>query len=138
MATRISKAVWEGDLKNGKGTMKMAGFEGPYTYSSRFEEARGSNPEELIGAALAGCYSMALANELSKAGFTVERVSTRAAVTLGTVEGKARITGIQLDCDVAAGGGDAEKFAGIAEATRSGCPVGSALNPPIHLNAHLQ
>jgi osmotically inducible protein OsmC len=137
MATRVSEAVWEGNLKDGKGTMKMPGFEGPYTFSSRFEEARGSNPEEMIGAALAGCYSMALSADLSKAGFMVNKISTRAAVTLGTVDGNARITDIHMDCDVSATGGGRSEFENIAEATKSGCPVGAALNVPIRLHAHL-
>lgn len=137
MPTRISEAIWEGNLKEGNGTMKMPGFEGPYTFSSRFEEARGSNPEEMIGAALAGCYSMALSAELSKAGFTVNKISTRAEVTLGMVNGNARITGIQLNCEVSAGGGNRTDFDKIAQATKSGCPVGAALNAPIKLHAQL-
>jgi osmotically inducible protein OsmC len=137
MPTRISEAAWEGNLKEGKGVMKMPGFEGPYTFSSRFEEARGSNPEEMIGAALAGCYSMALSAELSKAGFTVNRISTRAEVTLGMVDGNARITSILLDCKADAGGGNRADFEKIAQATKSGCPVGAALNAPINLHAQL-
>ncbi len=138
MATRVSEAVWEGNLKEGKGTMKMGGFEGPYTWSSRFEEGKGNNPEEMIGAALAGCYSMALSAELSKAGFTVKKISTRAAVTLGKMDGKDRITDIHMDTEVSATGGDTGQFAKIAEATRTGCPVGAALSSvPIRVHAHL-
>jgi osmotically inducible protein OsmC len=137
MATRISEAVWEGNLKEGRGTMKMPGFEGPYTFGSRFEEAKGSNPEEMIGAAVAGCFSMALSADLSKAGFTVKKISTRAAVTLGMVDGKARITDIHMDSDVSATGGSKADFEKIAEAARTGCPVGAALNVPIRLHAQL-
>jgi lipoyl-dependent peroxiredoxin len=129
MAVRNAEAVWEGDLKSGKGSMKFGSgaFEGAYSYSSRFEEGKGTNPEELIGAAHAGCYSMALSNGLSKAGATVKRVFTRAAVTLGTVDGKARITEIHLDTEASITGVDAAKFAEIAEATKKDCPVSAAL-----------
>jgi len=137
MPTRVSEAIWEGNLKEGRGRMRMPGFEGPYTFSSRFEEERGSNPEEMIGAALAGCYSMALSAELSKAGFTVKRISTRASVTLGMVSGNPRITGIQLDTEVDADGGDRDDFEKIADATKDGCPVGAALNAPVSLKARL-
>lgn len=138
MATRVSEAVWEGSLKEGKGKMKMPGFEGPYTWSSRFEEAKGSNPEELISAALAGCFSMALSGDLTKAGFTVKQISTKVEVTISLVDGKHRITDIHMDSDVSATGGDTGKFAQIAEAARTGCPVGAALaSIPIRLHAHL-
>src|SRR5438094_638569 len=83
MATRTGAAVWEGTLKQGKGTMKLGSgaFEGPYSFSSRFEEAKGTNPEELIGAAEAGCYSMALSANLEKAGHPAKRISTTRAIS---------------------------------------------------------
>ena len=86
MATRTGSAVWEGTLKQGKGTMKLGSgaFEGPYSFSSRFEEAKGTNPEELIGAAEAGCYSMALSANLEKAGHPAKRISTTATVKILT------------------------------------------------------
>lgn len=129
MATRNADAVWEGNLKDGKGTMKLGSgaYEGAYSYSSRFEEGKGSNPEELIGAALAGCFSMALSADLTKAGFTVKRIATKAAVNLGEVDGKARIIEIHLDTEASAAGVSPEAFAKIAEGTRTGCPVAAAL-----------
>jgi osmotically inducible protein OsmC len=99
MAVRNASAVWEGSLKEGKGNMKLGSgaFEGKYSYSSRFEEGPGTNPEELIGAAHAGCFSMALSADLGKAGYTPERIETQAKVTLGKVDNKSRITEIHLD-----------------------------------------
>ena len=98
MATRTGSAVWEGTLKEGKGTMKLGSgaFEGPYSFSSRFEEGKGTNPEELIGAAEAGCYSMALSANLEKAGHPAKRVSTTATVKLEMVGGGPKITTIDL------------------------------------------
>src|SRR3990170_605602 len=85
MPVRRSEAVWRGTLKEGGGTMKLASglYEGPYTFSSRFEEAKGTNPEELIGAAHAGCFSMFLSGLLADKGYEPERISTTAAVRLG-------------------------------------------------------
>ena len=96
MAVRKSEAVWQGTLKEGKGTMKLGSgaFEGAYSFSSRFEEGTGTNPEELIGAALAGCYSMAFCGNLVKAGLSPEKIHTIASVSLGVVDGKGRISGI--------------------------------------------
>src|SRR6266446_4692824 len=84
MATRKGSAVWEGTLREGKGTVKLGSgaFEGPYSFASRFEEGTGTNPEELIGAAHAGCFSMALAAGRTKAGYSPKRVSTNASVSL--------------------------------------------------------
>src|SRR5579884_3131484 len=84
MPTRNADAVWEGNLKDGKGTMKLAGgaYEGPYSFASRFEQGKGTNPEELIAAAHAGCFSMALSHGLAQAGFTPKRVHTTAKVHL--------------------------------------------------------
>lgn len=129
MATRNAEAVWEGNLKDGKGTMKVGSgaYEGVYSYSSRFEEAKGSNPEELVGAALAGCFSMALSADLTKAGFTVKRIATKAAVHLGQIGGKARITEIHLDTEASVAGISLEAFAKIADETRTGCPISAAL-----------
>src|SRR5207237_9435137 len=98
MATRTGSAVWEGTLKQGKGTMKLGSgaFEGPYSFSSRFEEAKGTNPEELIGAAEAGCYSMALSANLEKAGHPAKRISTTATEKLEMTGGGPKITAIDL------------------------------------------
>src|SRR5215217_1057662 len=98
MPARLGTAVWEGTLKEGKGSMKLGSgaYEGPFSFSSRFEEGTGTNPEELIGAALAGCFSMALSANLEKAGHPAKRVATKANVKLEMVEGGPRITTIEL------------------------------------------
>ncbi len=129
MAVRNAEAVWEGGLKDGKGKMKLGSgaYEGAYTWSSRFENGAGTNPEELIGAAHAGCYSMALSSGLGRAGFTPERIFTRAQVTLGLVDGKNRITEIHLDTEAKVAGVSPQVFQEIAEATKEGCPVSAAL-----------
>ncbi len=127
MAERNAQAVWEGTLKEGHGTMKFGTFEGPFTFASRFEEGQGTNPEEMIGAAHAGCYSMALSGNLVRANFTPQRIETKAKVSLGQVDGKARITNIHLECRAKVPGISAEQFNEIAEATKSGCPVSAAL-----------
>lgn len=129
MAVRSSDAVWQGSLKEGKGSMKLGSgaYEGAFSFSSRFEEGTGTNPEELIAAAHAGCYSMALSAGLGKEGFTPTRVATKAQVTLGQVDGKARITLIHLQCEAAVPGISAEAFQKVAEATKEGCPISAAL-----------
>jgi osmotically inducible protein OsmC len=98
MAARTGSAVWEGTLKQGKGTMKLGSgaFEGPYSFSSRFESGAGTNPEELIAAAEAGCFSMALSANLEKAGHPAKRVSTTATGRLEMVGGGPKITAIDL------------------------------------------
>src|SRR5215210_9311014 len=101
MPVRKAEAAWEGDLKGGKGSMKLASgaYEGQYSFASRFENGTGTNPEELIAAAHAGCFSMAFSNGLAKAGFTPTRVHTTATVHLGKVGEGMGITKIELDCD---------------------------------------
>src|SRR5712671_3747470 len=98
MAIRNGSAVWEGTVKQGKGTMKLGSgaFEGPYSFSSRFENGKGTNPEELIGAAEAGCFSMAFAFNLQRAGHPAKSVSTTASVKLEPGEGGFKITSIDL------------------------------------------
>jgi lipoyl-dependent peroxiredoxin len=129
MSVRTAEAVWVGSLREGKGTMKLGSgaFEGAYSFASRFEEGTGTNPEELIGAAHAGCYSMALSSGLGKAGFSPERIFTTARVTLASVDGKSRITEIHLDTQAKVPGVESAKFQEIAEATKEGCPVSAAL-----------
>jgi len=127
MATRNAEATWEGSLREGHGVMKFGTFEGPFTWSSRFEEEKGSNPEELVGAALAGCFSMALSGDLGKAGFNPKRISTSVTVYLERVEGKARITKIHLETKAELPGIDKAAFLKIAEGTKLGCPVSVAL-----------
>ncbi|MDQ2919463.1 MAG: OsmC family protein [Verrucomicrobiota bacterium] len=129
MAERKGSAVWEGNLKEGKGTMKLGSgaYEGPYSFSSRFENGTGTNPEELIGAALAGCFSMALASNLTKAGHAPKRISTTANVKLEIVDGGPKITTIELTTDAEVPGIDDKTFQEQAEATKKGCPVSKAL-----------
>ncbi|MGA7992539.1 MAG: OsmC family protein [Thermoanaerobaculia bacterium] len=125
MPARTASAVWSGDLKSGKGTMKFGGgaFEGQYSFASRFEEGTGTNPEELAGAAHAGCFSMAFSNELSKAGFVPTRVATTARVHLEKGEAGFSITRIDLVCDAQVPGIGPAKFQEIAAAAKTGCPI---------------
>ncbi len=129
MAVRKAEATWEGDLKHGKGKMKFGSgaFEGAYSYSSRFEEGVGTNPEELIGAALAGCFSMALSADLGKAGFFENLIHTSASVTLGKRDEKSRITNIHLTTVATIRGMEAAQFMEIAQKTKNECPVSAAL-----------
>ena len=129
MPTRRANAVWNGSLTEGNGTMRMASgaFEGPYSFQSRFEEGEGTNPEELIAAAHAGCYSMALSAELGKAGVTPDSVETEATVHLDPVEGGFAIKRIDLQTRVTAPGTDESTFREAAEAAKKGCPISQAL-----------
>src|SRR5436189_203058 len=112
MATRTASAVWDGTLKQGKGSMKLGSgaFEGAYSFSSRFEEGTGTNPEELIGAAEAGCYSMAFANILAEAGHEPRRIETAARVHLEQAGGAPAITRIELSTEGEVGGIDSDEF----------------------------
>jgi osmotically inducible protein OsmC len=135
MQTRTATASWSGNLKGGNGQMSFGEFTGPYTFASRFETGPGTNPEELLGAAHAGCFSMALSNMLAEAGFTPDSVNTTAEVTL---EGSG-ISGIQLVCDADVPGIEAVQFREIAEQAKNGCPVSRALAAtPIELTASLR
>ncbi len=129
MATRNGSAVWNGGLKDGNGTVRLGSgaFEGAYSFSSRFEEGTGTNPEELIGAAHAGCFSMALSGALQRAGFAPRRIATTAKVHLRMGEGGASIALIELDCEAEVPGIDAAAFAEQAEGAKKNCPVSKAL-----------
>jgi osmotically inducible protein OsmC len=129
MAVRRADAVWQGGLKGGKGTMKLGSgaYEGKYSFGSRFEEAPGTNPEELIGAAHAGCFSMALSAGLEKAGHPPTRVATTARVHLSLGEGGAFISRIELACEAEVPGIDAAAFAEQAQVAKKNCPVSKAL-----------
>jgi lipoyl-dependent peroxiredoxin len=129
MAIRTSTATWQGDLKGGSGTMALGSgaFEGGYSYSTRFEEEPGSNPEELIGAALAGCFSMFLSGQLANEGVTAERIETEARVHLGRDDTGAAITRIELSCTVAAPGVDPGTFDELVRVSKENCPVSKAL-----------
>ena len=140
MPARNSSAVWEGTLKGGNGTMKVGSgaYEGPFSFLSRFESGGGTNPEELIGAALAGCFSMALSANLEKAGHPATRVSTTANVKLEIVDGGPKITTIELQNEAEVPGIDDAAFQEQAEKTKSGCPVSKALTgTDIQLTAKL-
>jgi osmotically inducible protein OsmC len=126
----ISKASarWDGGLKTGKGTMKPAHApEAPFSLGSRFEGVPGSNPEELLGAALSGCFSMALTVSLEQAGLTPRSVQTSADVHLDRDGDGFSIKTIELTTVATVPGVDDAKFQGIAEATKKGCPVSKAL-----------
>jgi lipoyl-dependent peroxiredoxin len=129
MATRNGSAVWEGTLREGKGTVRLGSgaFEGPYSFASRFEEGQGTNPEELIGAAHAGCFSMALAAGLTKAGYSPARVATTAKVHLGQAGGGFKITLIELETEADVPGIDQQAFQEQAETAKKNCPVSQAL-----------
>ncbi len=140
MAVRKSDAVWEGTLREGKGKMKLGNgaYEGNYSFSSRFENGQGTNPEELIAAAHAGCFSMALSSNLGKAGFTPQSVHTTAQVKIEPVNGKQRITEIHLETEAKVSGVKDEQFQQIAKETKETCPVSVALaSVPISLTARL-
>jgi osmotically inducible protein OsmC len=140
MATSTAEAVWEGSLKEGKGTMKLGSgaFNGAYSFRTRFEGAPGTNPEELIGAAHAGCFSMALSAGLGKGGFTPTRIKTTAKVYLEKVGEGFKITRIQLATEAAIPNIDEAKFKEFAENAKKGCPVSQVLaGAQIELDAKL-
>ena len=122
MAIRKSTAKWLGTLKDGNGIMKYGDVEGPYTFASRFEEGKGTNPEELVGAAHSGCFSMFLAALVSGDGFSPTSVQTTATVHLGEDNGP-KITSIDLDCEAVIPGLDAAKFAEYAQKAKENCPI---------------
>ena len=140
MALRTSSAVWEGDLKSGKGKMKLGSgaYEGAYSFASRFESGTGTNPEELIGAAHAGCFSMAFSHILASKGFPPKRVSTQAKVSLEKVGDGFKITSIGLQTEADVPGIDEKTFLEHAESAKKNCPLSQALaGTKINLEAKL-
>jgi lipoyl-dependent peroxiredoxin len=134
-------AVWKGGIKDGGGTISTeTGVldEAPYGFKSRFENGKGTNPEELIGAAHAGCFSMALSKMLGDAGLTAERIETRAAVTLDKVGEGFEITSSHLDVTAKIPGADQAKFEEIANQAKAGCPVSKLLKANITMSAKLE
>jgi osmotically inducible protein OsmC len=129
MPVRTADAVWEGNLKEGHGTMTLAGgaYRGPYSFSSRFENGTGTNPEELIAAAHAGCYSMALSHGLASAGHPPKRVHTTAKVHLEKVEGGFSIPRIDLVTEAEVPGMDEAAFREQAETAKKNCPISKLL-----------
>jgi len=137
---RKASAVWNGGLKDGNG--KMSSDSGvlsdtQFSFSTRFENGIGTNPEELIAAAHAGCFSMAFSAELEKAGFTAESVSTNSTLTFEKTDAGFTITTIHLDVVASVPGIDAETFANLANGAKAGCPVSRALKAEITLDAKL-
>jgi len=136
MPTSKAAAVWEGKLKDGKGrfTAGSGSFSGSYTFATRFEGAKGTNPEELIAAAHAACFSMALSSGLEKAGSPATRIETEAACTLEMVAGAPRITKMELKVRGRVAGIDQAAFRKAAEAAKEGCPVSNALKGNVQLS----
>jgi lipoyl-dependent peroxiredoxin len=130
MPIRNAEAEWNGSLIDGKGHMKLGSgaFDGPYSFRSRMEDGPGTNPEELIGAAHAGCYSMALSAILGGAGLTPTKIHTKAAVKFEKVGSGFSITNIELTTEADVPGTDAAAFQGFAETAKANCPVSRALS----------
>jgi osmotically inducible protein OsmC len=141
MATRNGSAEWKGDLQGGTGTLRVGDgvFEGDYSFSSRFEEGEGTNPEELIAGAHAACFAMALSHDLAEAGHTPDSVRATARVHLRNVDGAPTIAQIDLDVVGSVPGIDEDGFREYAEGAKQNCPVSRALAsvPEINLNARL-
>jgi len=137
---RTGSAHWSGGLKDGKGTVSTASgvLHGTqYSFSTRFENGTGTNPEELIAAAHAGCFSMALSAQLGNAGMTAESIDTTATLTLEKTEAGFSITASHLDVTVKIPGADQAKFEEAAKAAETGCPVSRVLNAKITMDAKL-
>jgi osmotically inducible protein OsmC len=138
---RKASAEWNGDLKTGKGTVStdsgaLAGK--PYSFTTRFENEKGTNPEELIAAAHAGCFTMALSGELGKAGLVPESLKTTATVSLDKLDAGWTITESHLDVVGRIPGASADAFLAAAEAAKKGCPISRLLNATITLEAKLE
>jgi osmotically inducible protein OsmC len=138
---RTASAVWHGDLKKGHGALATRSgvlMNTPYSFVTRFESEPGTNPEELLAAAHAGCFTMALSAELGRAGFTPTRVATQATVTLEQVSGQWTITAVHLDNEAWVPGIDAAKFQAIADGAKANCPVSRLFKAEITLSAKLE
>lgn len=129
MATRKAEAVWEGNFRDGSGTVSLGSgaFEGAYSAASRFEDGAGTNPEELIGAAHAGCFSMALSLGLQRAGYDATRIHTVAKVHLDKVDNTFKITTIELETEATVPGIDEATFMEQAQGAKNNCPVSQVL-----------
>ncbi len=138
--TRTGSAIWQGGLKDGHGTIstESGALDGrPYGFAMRFEGVKGTNPEELIGAAHAGCFTMALSNILGQAGLTAERMETKAKVTLEQADGGFAITRVHLTLEARIPGADQAKLDELAGKAKAGCPVSKVLKAEITLDAKL-
>jgi osmotically inducible protein OsmC len=138
---RTGSAVWHGGLKDGKGTVSTESSvlsDNQYSFSTRFEDGKGTNPEELIAAAHAGCFSMALSGQLGQAGLTADRIRTTAAATLEKVEGGFGITKIHLDVTAKVPGAEEAAFRTAADNAKAGCPVSKLFKAEITMEARLE
>ena len=138
---RKASAVWHGDLKTGKGSISTESVtlkETQYSFGTRFENGVGTNPEELIGAAHAGCFSMAFSAELGKAGITPESIHTTATITLDKTDAGFTVTESHLDMTAKIPGADKEKVLAIANAAKAGCPISRVLNAKVTLDAKFE
>jgi len=141
MPVRTGDAQWTGNLQEGSGSLRLGSgaFEAPYSFGTRFEDEPGTNPEELIAAAHAACYSMALSGGLGRSGYTPESIRTQARVRIERQETGFAITSIELTTEARVPGIDDAEFQKIAAATKDGCPVSKALaSVPIELVATLR
>jgi osmotically inducible protein OsmC len=129
MPVRKAEALWQGTLRDGNGSLKLGSgmFEGPYSFPSRFDEGPGTNPEELLGAAHAGCFSMSLASGLAQAGFTPKQIRSTAHVHLEKADPGFSITRIELDCQAEVPGINPTSFLEHAQTAKANCPVSRAL-----------
>ncbi len=137
---RKASAVWNGDLKTGTGTVSSESgvLNGtPYSFQTRFESEQGTNPEELVGAAHAGCFSMALSMILEQAGMTAEKIETEATITLEQKDGGFAVTASHLDVRATIPGADPAAFNEAAEKAKAGCPISKLLNATITMDARL-
>ena len=138
---RKASAVWKGGLKDGKGTVSSASGvlnNTPYSFTTRFENVPGTNPEELIAAAHAGCFSMALSGQLGAANLTAESISTTATLTMDKLDSGWTITAVHLEVTAKVPGADAAAFNKAAENAKSGCPVSKLLKAEITMTAKLE
>ncbi len=138
---RTATARWQGGLKDGSGTLGTGSgalANTPYNFRNRFEEEPGTNPEELIAAAHAGCYAMALSADLGNANLKATSITANATVTLEVVDGKPTVTSSHLDVVAKVPGAEPAAFQRIAEGTRDGCPISRVLNAKITLTARLE
>ena len=137
---RKASAIWQGGLKDGRGTVSTESgvlHEAVYSFRTRFENEKGTNPEELVGAAHAGCFSMALCAQLSEAGLTPKRIETSATVTLEKAADGFAVTAIHLDVNATVPGADEAKFQAAANKAKEGCPISKLLNTKITMQARL-
>jgi osmotically inducible protein OsmC len=138
---RRATAVWQGGLKDGQGTLTTDSkvlSNTPYSFSTRFEASPGTNPEELLGAAHAGCFSMALSAQLGEVGIKPERIETKATITLEKLDAGFTITRSHLDVTVKAPGADRTKFEAAATKAKTGCPLSKVIKAEISMDARLE